>query len=156
MADKNGKETAKRLLTEYLERNGHRKTPERYAILDTIYTIEGHFSMDTLYETMQNQAEFRVSKATLYNTIVLLVDANLVIRHAFGTPAQYEKTMGRTAHQHLVCTQCGQVSELHDEALHEAVEHTRTGRFQPSHYSLYIYGLCRKCAGTKKKKKTNQ
>ena len=60
------------MLTEYLQKNGHRKTPERYAILDTIYSIKGHFDIDMLYSYMAEKEKFRVSRATLYNTIILL------------------------------------------------------------------------------------
>ena len=77
--EENVKDTVRQILTEYLQANGQRKTPERYAILDTIYTIKGHFGIDELYHYMESNGKFRVSRATLYNTIILLVDANLVI-----------------------------------------------------------------------------
>ena len=83
--EENVRETVKQMLTDYLQKNGHRKTPERYAILDTIYSIKGHFDIDMLYNYMENEGHFRVSRATLYNTIILLVDANLVIKHQFGS-----------------------------------------------------------------------
>ena len=89
--EENVKETVKQILTDYLQKNGHRKTPERYAILDTIYSIQGHFDIDTLYHFMEDEGNFRVSRATLYNTIILLMDANLVIRHQFGSSSQYER-----------------------------------------------------------------
>ena len=92
MGDKNVKETVRQIFTEYLETNGHRKTPERFAILDTIYSINGHFDIDMLYSQMMNQENFRVSRATLYNTIILLMDAKLVIKHLFGNSSQYEKS----------------------------------------------------------------
>ena len=88
MGDKNVKETVRQIFTEYLETNGHRKTPERFAILDTIYSINGHFDIDMLYSQMMNQENFRVSRATLYNTIILLMDAKLVIKHLFGNSSQ--------------------------------------------------------------------
>ena len=69
--EENVKDKVKQILTEYLQVNGHRKTPERYAILDTIYSIKGHFDIDTLYNYMANEGKFRVSRATLYNTIIL-------------------------------------------------------------------------------------
>ena len=65
MENKNVKETVRKIFTEYLESNGHRKTPERFAILDTIYSINGHFDIDMLYGLMANQENFRVSRATL-------------------------------------------------------------------------------------------
>ena len=71
MESQNVKDTVKQIFTEYLNANGHRKTPERFAILDTIYSIDGHFDIDTLYSLMADQENFRVSRATLYNTIIL-------------------------------------------------------------------------------------
>ena len=91
MESQNVKDTVRQIFTEYLNANGHRKTPERYAILDTIYSVEGHFDIDTLYSLMADQENFRVSRATLYNTIILLINARLVIKHQFGNSSQYEK-----------------------------------------------------------------
>ena len=98
MESQNVKDTVKQIFTEYLNANGHRKTPERYAILDTIYSIEGHFDIDTLYSLMADQENFRVSRATLYNTIILLINARLVIKHQFGNSSQYEKSYNRDTH----------------------------------------------------------
>ena len=75
MESQNVKDTVRQIFTEYLNTNGHRKTPERYAILETIYSIDGHFDIDTLYSLMADQENFRVSRATLYNTIILLINA---------------------------------------------------------------------------------
>lgn len=156
MGENNVKDTVKQIFTEYLEANGHRKTPERYAILDTIYSINGHFDIDTLYSLMMNQENFRVSRATLYNTIILLMDAKLVIKHLFGNSSQYEKSFNIETHHHLICTQCGKVTEFQNETLKKAIASTKLNRFQMSHYSLYIYGICSKCAWAKKRKKTNK
>ena len=79
------------LFEAYLEQNGHRKTPERLAILQQIYAYNGHFDVDRLYAVMEN-GPYRVSRATLYNTLELLLDCNLVRRHQFGEHgAQFEK-----------------------------------------------------------------
>ena len=82
------KDIVRQIFTEYLNANGHRKTPERYAILDTIYSIDGHFNIDTLYSLMRKERKYSVSRATLYNTITLLIDARLVIKHQFGNTSQ--------------------------------------------------------------------
>ena len=156
MGDKNVKETVRQIFTEYLETNGHRKTPERFAILDTIYSINGHFDIDMLYSQMMNQENFRVSRATLYNTIILLMDAKLVIKHLFGNSSQYEKSFNIETHHHLICTQCGKVTEFQNETLKAAIANTKLNRVQMSHYSLYIYGICSKCAWAKRRKKTNK
>ncbi|MFA6872870.1 MAG: transcriptional repressor [Bacteroidaceae bacterium] len=151
MEKKNLKEAVKKILTEYLETHGHRKTPERFAILEAIYSIKGHFGIDTLYNLMLNEEKFRVSRATLYNTIILFMDAKLVIKHQFGGSSQYEKSYNMETHHHLICTSCGRVSEVHDEKLETLIGDTKFQRFQMSHYSLYIYGICSKCAAAKRR-----
>ena len=122
METQNVKDTVRQIFTEYLTANGHRKTPERYAILDTIYSIDGHFDIDMLYSRMMDQENFRVSRATLYNTIILLINARLVIKHQFGTSSQYEKSYNRETHHHQICTQCGRVTEFQNEELQHAID----------------------------------
>ena len=148
--EENVKDTVRQILTEYLMKNGHRKTPERYAILETVYTISGHFDIDELYRYMAEKEKFRVSRATLYNTIDLLIDAGLVIKHQFGNSSQYERAYKNETHHHMICTSCGKVTEFSDENLRIAIEQTKLKAFSMSHYSLYIYGLCNKCANAKK------
>ncbi|MBQ8442334.1 MAG: transcriptional repressor [Bacteroides sp.] len=149
--EENVRDTVKQMLTDYLQKNGHRKTPERYAILDTIYSIKGHFDIDMLYNYMENEGHFRVSRATLYNTIILLMDANLVIKHQFGSSSQYERAYRNETHHHMICTECGKVTEFQDENLKSAIRATKLKRFTAYHYSLYIYGICSKCMSVKKK-----
>ncbi len=102
---------------------------------------------------MLNEEKFRVSRATLYNTIILLLDAKLIIKHLFGNTSQYEKSYNIETHHHLICTVCGKVSEFHNDDLKNAIANTQMKRFQMSHYSLYIYGTCAKCASQKTKQR---
>ena len=124
--EENVKDKVKQILTEYLQVNGHRKTPERYAILDTIYSIKGHFDIDTLYNYMANEG------------IILFIDAKLVIKHQFGNSSQYERAYNNETHHHMICTECGKVTEFQDENLKQAIANTKLKKFHASHYSLYI------------------
>ena len=68
------KATVRNILTNYLELNNQRKTPERYAILDAVYSMEGHFTLDELGDKLNGELRFPVSRATLYNTLKLFME----------------------------------------------------------------------------------
>ncbi len=144
MKDSQSLQTVKDVFTNYMIEKKHRKTPERYAILNQVYAIEGHFNAETLFNMMEK--EYRVSLATIYNTLELLEDCQLIVKHQFGDQiAEYEKTFGTQTHHHLVCTKCGAVREFYDRKVKTAVQSKRFATFDPTHYSLYVYGICKKC-----------
>jgi len=142
--------TVKEIFSEYIGRKGHRKTPERFAILDEVYARDGHFDVESLYIHMKNHS-YRVSRATLYNTMELLLDCGLVIKHQFGKNiAQFEKAYSCKQHDHIICTTCGRVDEFCDPRIHE-IEKTVSNvmKYRISHHSLYFYGTCKKCQKSK-------
>lgn len=137
------------IFTEFLKNNRHRKTPERFAILERIYSYTGHFNADVLYNSMKEN--YRVSLATIYNTLDLLVEAKLIIKHQLGGQfAQYEKTFGNNTHHHLICTNCGKVKEFADKQIRVAIQSKQFAHFEMSHYSLYLFGFCGKCKENQK------
>lgn len=138
-------ESARQIFTAYLENKQLRKTPERFAILEEIYSRTDHFDVDDLYVSMKNK-KYQVSRATVYNTLDLLVECDLVTKHQFGKNlAQYEKSYGFKQHDHLICLECHRVREFCDPRI-QGIQNLVGDMFQTKvmHHSLIFYGNCTK------------
>ena len=138
-------EEVKAIFSAFLERKALRKTPERYAILEEIYSKTGHFDVESLYVSM-TERNYRVSRATVYNTLDLLVECDLVTKHQFGQNlAQYERSYGFRQHDHLICTDCNKVSEFCDPRIQNIQNMVgELLKFEVIHHSLILYGHCQK------------
>lgn len=134
---------ARDIFTTYMNDKKLRKTPERYAILEVIYLAEGHYDVESLYVVMKEK-KYRVSRATVYNTLDLLVDCGLVVKHQFASnTAQFEKSYGFRQHDHAICKECGKVLEFCDpriQNIKKMVEEFHD--FTITSHTLQFFGTC--------------
>ena len=146
----NNHKITQEVLKQYLQEKGFRNTPERYTILDEIYDLEHHFNVDDLYLLMM-QKKYHVSKATIYNTIEIFLDAGLVRKHQFGektlTSSSYEKSYFDKQHDHLVIYKTGSDKEIEEivefcdpriQSIKDSIEEVFGVNIDT--HSLYFYG----------------
>ena len=130
----------------FLKHRGLRQTSERFVVLDAIYDTNGHIDADELYVRLK-QEQHSISRATVYNTLNVLLDCDLVVRHQFGGNAQskYEPAYRYWQHDHLICLDCHHVLEFCDPRIQSIQEMVAdVYRFEIKSHALNLYGHCRR------------
>jgi Fur family ferric uptake transcriptional regulator len=131
---------------DFLGTQGLRLTRERTALVREIFSIHYHFEADELLLKMK-QKSVKISRATIYRTLELLVKSGMVRRVHLGEDHyHYEHVSGNSHHDHLICTTCGSVIEFHDPALEARTrEICDKKKFTATFYNLQVLGICDSC-----------
>ncbi len=147
----------KEVFRAYLKERNHRITPERFMVLEEIYRADGHFDADDMYFRMKNSGS-RVSRATVYNTLDLLVECGLVQKQQFGgNQSYYERGYSFQQHDHIICDECGAVLEFCDPRIQEIKTlMERIHDFKISGHSLHFFGHCNDPETCSRKSELNQ
>ena len=131
---------------EFLQQQGLKLTTERSALVREIFATHYHFEADELLFKMK-QKSLKISRATVYRTLELLVKSGMVRRVHLGEDHyHYEHVTGNSHHDHLICTTCGGVIEFHDEVLEQRQRDIcEKKKFTPTFHNLQILGVCDAC-----------
>ncbi len=135
-----------KVFRDYVQSKGLKFTPERQAILNHVFECHGHFEAEELLIDMRKSNK-RVSKATIYRTLALLVNSGLLREVIFGEKhAHYEHVYGHEHHEHLVCIGCGKIIEFTDERIEKFQEEICiANKFKAESHKFQIMGYCEDC-----------
>lgn len=148
------KEVVKDIFTKYLEETNQRKTPERYAILDAVYTFSKPFTIDELIVSLKKR-NFPISRATIYNSIKILKELILIVRLHTSGEVRYEACYGHKTVCRQVCVVCGKTTEIKLPLIEELIGNMHFKRFHQDAFSLYVYGTCSSCLVKLRHRKLN-
>ena len=146
---------AEEIFRSFLKAGKNRITPERFEVLEAALEYDGHFNADDLYILMKN-SNSRVSRATVYKTLELLAQCELLSKRNFGDNTnRYESSFKRQVHDHLICVDCGKIIEFADPRIKQLPEQLSDDLgFNFESYSFNIFGRCKdpkKCKNFKAK-----
>lgn len=131
----------------YLQRKSLKLTAQRRRIVEQILGMDKtHFAADDLVDEFRDQKP-RVSKATVYRALGVLVEAGILEQHDFGESHKvFELSEGRDHHDHCMCTRCGKIIEFHSDEMEDLQERVAASLgFHPTHHSQKIFGICKDC-----------
>lgn len=147
MSTEQASSASTRLFGRYLRDLGLPVTHQREAVAEVVFASDEHLSVDDIEAKLRSRGE-RIGKATIYRTLDLLVRSRLVEEHDFGEGfKRYEHRLSsHPVHEHLICLECGSVTEFESRELYGVENRVRAEYgFAPVRRRLEIYGLCKSC-----------
>ncbi len=133
-------------LTQYLTRNRLKNTHQRNTIVDIFFKQkQKHLRIEELLEIVR-QVDAKIGYATVYRTLLLLVQAGLAEQSHFNDGQSRFEVVDEHHHDHIICTECGVIVEFENETIETIQKQTaRTLGFKLTGHKMELYGLCQKC-----------
>ena len=140
----------------FIQEQGLKTTRQRNTIVSVFFRLRGHISVEELLVEVK-KVNPRIGYATVYRTLHLLVESGLVEERRFGDGlARYEGHSDVEHHDHMICLECGQISEFYNPRLESLQEQlAEENNFQIYRHRLELYGVCKDkgaCAARAKSK----
>jgi Fur family ferric uptake transcriptional regulator len=128
-----------------LQEKGHRLTPQRMLVIDTLHNADKHISAEEIYEQLHSRYPY-ANISTVYRTLELLKKLGLVTETDFGEGYVRYHVAEKGHHHHLVCRSCGKVIDLEESALYSLKDTLLQGYgFDADLRHLAISGECSGC-----------
>ena len=130
-----------------LKKNALKFTIQREVILETLYNSDEHLTPESLHNLIQEKfPDLNTGIATVYRTLSLLEDSNMVTSLSFGAQGKKYELGAKNHHDHLICTNCGNITEFVDEQIEERQHKIANALgFNMQDHSMQIYGICKNC-----------
>ncbi|MDX1809399.1 MAG: transcriptional repressor [Sulfurospirillaceae bacterium] len=146
-----------RLIEEFkdvLKKNLLKFTRQREIVIQTLYNFPEHFSPEELYMLIKsNHPKLNIGIATIYRTLNLLEDSNIVTSLSFGQAGKKFELANKPHHDHLICKNCGLIIEFEDKDIEKKQEKiAETNGFKLTGHIMQLYGICTKCLSRTKTK----
>jgi len=138
------------LLEEFkvlLKKNGEKFTIQREIILETLYNSDEHLTPEALHQLIQKKhPDLKTGIATIYRTLSRLEESDIVTSLSFGAQGKKYELGAKDHHDHMICTECGDITEFVDEEIEKRQHDIASANgFKMKDHSMQIYGLCKNC-----------
>ena len=138
--------TSSQPLVDALDEAGYRLTQPRRAVAELVAARDSHFTANDLIADARDH-DLEIGRATIFRALELFTELDLLERIDLpnGDHA-YVPCEPQSHHHHVVCGDCGAVTEVKDHGLGAAIAEieARTGWHVESH-RLELYGRCPSC-----------
>lgn len=130
----------------FLKEQGLKWTSAREEVFREAVATEGHFEPEELAYRLRKRGS-RISKATVYRTLPLLIKAGLIKEVIHGeNHHHYEHIHEGKDHDHLICLRCGKIIEFEEESLRKVEGRIcKNHEFRPERILIEIFGYCKEC-----------